>query len=130
MDPTNEQDNREGFFHFQSKAHERQVDLKRFAEFIDEYVQLIPEDHLRDHLKEHRPLLERIARGYDIWDRTKPETKAARLKSLTFLGGLLSHSQPAERAVKNQNYAGSNYREEKAVSIRSAAIGYIKEVCR
>lgn len=117
-------------FSFDSVVQGRTIDLKDFATFVN---QIIPADfNMADYeiVYQHKSFTEKVARGFNIWDRSNPETKSTRLDVLRRYGGVFSNNQGVERANKDQNLAASNQRQEANASFRMTAMSWIKEMCR
>jgi hypothetical protein len=116
-------------FSFASEAQlGRRIDLQAFAEFVEKIIpvngSLVDIPHIQGNLE----VITKIARGFNIWDRSDPSTHQDRLRILTRYGALFSNNQGAERGNKDQNLAASNEREEANTSIRLAAMSCIKEM--
>ena len=94
------------------------------------FADFTPRETWRSHIKANEYRLHRIAHGYDIWNRADALTAHHRIHVLSHYGAFFSHNQGTERAVKDQNLAGSNGREEMNVSVRMVAMSLLKEVTR
>ena len=121
-------DDREAFFIFNSVTHGRPINLALFSTFIDEELSNPNGEYY--HIERNKNHFEEIARGRNIWDRTKAETQPVRIEVLHFYGPFFSNNQGVERANKDQNMASANQREETNTSIRMIATSRLKEISR
>jgi hypothetical protein len=125
------------FFVFNSAIQGRSIDLKRFAEFVKEYIS--PSwsygngniGELSSHFRDHKHIFDAIAKGFDIWKRdgVDPRARAFRSKIFNRYGHFFTNQQAAERLNKEQNMAASNNRKESNISIRLVAGSLLKEIC-
>ena len=119
------------FFVFDSRVHGRKIDLQDFSKFVEQRIPLgaawIKEENY--HLANNSMLFEKIACGFNIWDRSNNQTEQPRLRVLLEYGHTFSNNQGTERAVKDQNEAATNQRKNKNASIRMIASSALKEQC-
>jgi hypothetical protein len=112
---------------FESKLHgsgndSKTIDLSDFADWLLETGGMYEEEiRLSHHVMKHKPALEKIASGLDIWNQQDAAAKPVRRCILIDYGGLPSVTQHLERGNKNHNLCSSNGRKERAIASRMNA---------
>jgi hypothetical protein len=119
------------FFLLESKVQlNRMINLEHFARFVESHIPIgeLLAHNRHPYIQQNLGVFQKIACGFDIWDRSDPSTQPYRLGALKRYGALFSNNQGAERGNKDQNLAASNNRDEQNASIRIAATSCIKEM--
>ena len=115
---------------FDSPNHGRKIDLRKFSEFVEEKIEAgVPNIVNYEHNQNNKYLYEKIAEGYNIWDRSSTDSTLRRI-ILSRYGHTWTSQHASERANKAQNLANSNQRGEANSSIRLMAQSGITEMSK
>ena len=115
---------------YESPIHGCKIVMRNVCEFIADCVN---QDSLTEfkksfHFGINREYFERIAAGFNVWDRATPSAQAPRRMILIRYGGFPSNTQMLERGNKNHNICAANARKERAVNARITCRSVIVDV--
>ena len=119
-----------------SVVHERDINLRTFADWMDETIsddEAAENRRTNYHWKRHLHHFEAIACGLvDLWGGTTNDELTEKIRDSFLLdyGAFCTSQQMAERAVKMSNVAAAHHRGEMSASVRSLALALLKEVSK
>jgi hypothetical protein len=107
---------------FESDIHGVAINISDWIKFLQlQTASSIEEIRLSDIVQRFRPHLEKIAEGFNIWDRTLPTSAAIRLQVLNTFAAQCSTQHNNERLVKATSFLKATGKSEKKASIMAIA---------
>jgi hypothetical protein len=107
---------------FESDIHGVAINISDWIKFLWlQTASSIEEIRLSDIVQHFRPHLEKIAEGFNIWDRTLPTSAAIILQVLNTFAAQCSTQHNNERLVKATSFLKATGKSEKKASIMAIA---------
>ncbi len=107
---------------FESSIHGVTINIHDWIKILQsQTASTIEEIRTSDIVQRFRPHLEKIAEGFNIWDRTLPTTSAIRLEVLNTFAAQCATQHNNERLVKATSFLKATGKSERKASIMAIA---------